>query len=136
MNIKELYDLDYSLLEKVDWENESTLIIKEPVLVNDEWDIKLTKKSYLFNLNWLNSLVRDLANETYDKYWSDNLYVVRWAGHKETDIVNCLVDLQLAEEDNWTVYDSLTDEEKIELYNIIIELAKEKKEELESKIKE
>ena len=50
------------------------------LIVSDDEGIYLVNTD---DLSHLTELIRDLTNNTYDKYWDNNLYVLSWKWHKQ-----------------------------------------------------
>lgn len=117
--IENLYKNSQCLIEKI---NDDWFLLKEPIWSN--WDGKdavydFEKEYFEKNQIGLTSLIRELSLNSYDKYWKDNFYILKWNWHKNDDVVSLYYSYQTEE---------LNKKEKIKLLKSI-------KKELEEEIK-
>ena len=98
MNLKDMSNEDIIVVEKVEWEWNNWVVVKQSYRQNWEGNDKVfsLEKEYfnLDNQEGLTDFIRYFMNEAYNKRWTDNVYVLRWAWHKEPDEVRDIYDKQ------------------------------------------
>jgi len=123
MNLTEIYEMDYSLIESIENDNDidwKSIIHMQPIWQSWDWkekEITLEKELYNNNLYDYTNFIREISWISYNKFWLNwNLYVLKWAWLKEIDITNILYSLQNQD---------LSKEEQINLYKTISKIANE-----------
>ena len=124
--LKEMSEEQYKIIELISGvEDFPTVILRESYWNSWEWKDKeysLQKTAYWDWVIWFTELIRDLSWISYNKFWTDNLFIVRWNGFKDPDIATLVYELGSNQE--------LDTKEKINNYQLIAKLAKEKIKEL------
>jgi len=82
------------LLEIIEWDFTKDIIVRKDYSLI-EWDEQVScyriKKDWKFDIVELTTMVRYITEEEWDRFTKDwNLYVMEWAGRKESDPVSDL----------------------------------------------
>ena len=124
--LKEMNEEQYKTIEVIPGKEKIPIILlKEAYWKSWEWKDKeysLQKTAYWDWIIWLTELIRKLSWISYNKFWTDNLFIVSWNWFKDPDIGTLVYELEVNKE--------LDTREKINNYKLIAKLANEKIKEL------
>ena len=98
--LQKLYEEDKLIIQVIDNEDGNTIVYR-PMY---EYDDNNWVKRFRLDKDVANDytqLINSIKLESYDKYWADNHYVLKWNWHKDPDIVRMCYEYQ-----QWEYYSS------------------------------